>query len=246
MIHFKPATVQATTKIDANGNWSVALPMISASASATLVADDGHSSASLQNVAVGDLILCGGQSNMGETPQQALDNLPPLHAFYWYCSGPGGGAGKKCQTSAGTASVTPSHSWFITNASTAGGFSAVCLLTAQKLYESMGARVPVGAVASCVSGTSIAHWMPPDADPDIAVPYGCIYRNHTVCGDLWASGIVPLLPMSLKAVLWVSGDSQHYALMSPIPDLLRPKYRIKGKPMRRGQTRLGTASISRE
>jgi hypothetical protein len=46
--------------------------------------------------------------------------------------------------------------------------------------------------------------MPPGFDPDIAP---CTYRNHSICGDLWNSGIVPLLPMSFKAVIWDQGEA---------------------------------------
>ena len=213
------AAANASTTAQAGGNWSVTLPAIAAAHSATLSATDSstaHGSTVQLTVAVGDLILCGGQSNMGfgmcgsqsanQTPQQALDALPAgLRVFYWYGSGPGGGAGKKCKTSSGATSVTPAKTWFMANASTAGGFSAVCLLTVQRLHEASNGTVPVGAVESCVSGTSVQRWQPPGTD--LHDSYNCTYRGHNVCGDLWTSGIAPLLPLTVSAVLWDQGEA---------------------------------------
>lgn len=151
--------------------------------------------------------MCGSQSAT-QTPQQALDALPDgLRVFYWYGSGPAGGAGKRCQTSSGVASVTPSKRWFVANASTAGGFSAVCLLTVQRLHEANHGRVPVGAVESCVSGTSVQRWQPPGTDQHDF--YNCTYRGHNVCGDLWQTGIEPLLPLVVSAVLWDQVRAAH-------------------------------------
>ena len=49
-----------------------------------------------------------------QTAQQALDALPPLRAFKWMGSGPGGSGG--CATSAGGKSATPHATWFTSNA----------------------------------------------------------------------------------------------------------------------------------
>ena len=155
-------TTRATAPAAADGNWTVLLPGLVAAAHARLDVSDGASTFALSDVAIGDVILCGGQSNMGfgmcrsasrtQTPQQALDGLPPMRIFRWYGSGPGSNGG--CNTSAGGRSVTPNKQWLLSNASNAGGFSAVCLLTAQRLYEA-APHIPIGAVESCVSGTSV-------------------------------------------------------------------------------------------
>ena len=122
----------------------------------------------------------------------------------WAGSGPGGSGG--CATSAGTRSVTPHRVWFTSNATTAGSFSAVCLLTAKALHESLGGAVPVGAVESCVSGTSVERWMPPLSS--ICTPPWLPLCPRKPChGDLWQSEMVPLLPMTFRAVLWDQGEA---------------------------------------
>ena len=132
--------------------------------------------------------MCGATSPT-QTPQQALDSLPPLRFFFQEGSGPNGGAGRAmCHTTSGAPSLTPARQWLTTNATNAGGASAVCLLTAAALFRQLGGKVPVGAVESCVSGTNVEPWTPPN-------------------GSLWKANMVPLLPMSFKAALWDQGEA---------------------------------------
>ena len=95
-------------------------------------------------------------------------------------------------------------------AANAGTFSAICLLTAQALYESMNGTVPVGVVESCVSGTSVERWMPPGS-ANFTRPWLPACKkgaaSATCQGDLWQSGMVPLLPMSFRAALWDQGEA---------------------------------------
>jgi hypothetical protein len=51
--------VSVTTTASADGNWTAVLPSIPAKKTATMKATDGTSSASLSDVAFGDVILCG-------------------------------------------------------------------------------------------------------------------------------------------------------------------------------------------
>jgi hypothetical protein len=57
-------TANASSVAGSGGNWTVVLPPIAAAKAATLSVSDGIASAQLSEVAVGDLILCGGQSNV--------------------------------------------------------------------------------------------------------------------------------------------------------------------------------------
>ena len=151
-------------------------------------------------MAIGDVLICDGQSNMGfglcgsrsknQTVQQTLDSLPPLRFFFQAGSGPHGSAGGRgnCLTSSGLPSITPNQVWFTANATNSGGASAVCMLTAANLYKSMGGQVPVGAVESCVGGTEVEPWTPPN---------GTLYQQH----------ITPLLPFNFKAGLWDQGEA---------------------------------------
>ena len=58
------ATVSGAGAASASGSWIVEMPLLTAAASTMVRASDGHTDAALTNVAVGDVLLCGGQSNM--------------------------------------------------------------------------------------------------------------------------------------------------------------------------------------
>ena len=199
---------------DSSGHWfaQLATPVPASRGTTLTVAGATWSassagSASIKDVSWGDVILCGGQSNMGfgmcgardmsQTSQQALDALPTgdraVRFFFQQGSGPNGGAGVSyCRTSAGAPSLTPAQSWVVANASNAGGMSAVCLLTAaylsQHLASESGEGVSVGAVESCVGGTNVEPWTPP-------------------MGSLWLQNMVPLLPYSFRLALWDQGEA---------------------------------------
>lgn len=198
------ASAAATTTATKMGSWLVTLPPLAAARSVVIEASDGKSQARLASVAVGDVLLCGGQSNMGfgmcasrskhQTAQQALDNVTASQIrFLFYSSdagsGPGGGTAEGiCKTSAGLNSTTPGKQWFTATATNAGGASANCLLSAQYLAEHLGPGIPVGAVESCEGGTKVASWTPPK-------------------GALFLHFIKPLAPMNFKAVLWDQGEN---------------------------------------
>lgn len=126
--------------------------------------------------------ICGAHSNT-QTVQQALDAVPPLRLFFQV-----GGFGKHCKTSSGVNSVSPKHQWFTARAETAGSFSAICLLTAQRLFEDLEGKVPVGAIESCIGGTYVEPWTPP-------------------AGNLWQQHMAPLVPMNFGLAIWDQGEA---------------------------------------
>ena len=69
----------------------------------------------------------------------------------------------------------------------------------------MNETIPVGAVESCVSGTSVERWMPP-ASANFTPPWLPPCKRGPCHGDLWRSGMVPLLPMSFRVALWDQGE----------------------------------------
>jgi hypothetical protein len=209
-------SVVALGKASLAGDWAVVVAA-AAARSAILEASDGVQTATLNDIAVGDVVLCGGQSNMGfgmcgatsktQTPQQAFDMVASanLRLFFQEGSGPNGGAGGRgCATShPGEMSITPAHEWVTLNRTNVGGASAICVLTAHRLATAMPA-VPIGIVESCVSGTPVGDWTPPS-------------------GSLWKAHMIPLLPYTFRLALWDQGEadakrtsSQYYANAFPI------------------------------
>jgi sialate O-acetylesterase len=208
------STVSAA--VDAKGNWVASLTTpVPAKQSTTIVASASvhgapvGSNATLRNVAWGDVLICGGQSNMafalcsavnnntaarpGQTAFQAVQSVSfdanPLRNFM-EAGGPaphGEVQGNICKSHP-EVMQTPVKQWFNASVNTSGGYSAVCILTAERLRAHLGGDVPVGTVMSCIGGTNVEPWTPPN---------GSLYQAH----------IVPLLPMTFKAAVWDQGEA---------------------------------------
>jgi len=122
---------------------------------------DGSSSVELQNVLVGDVWLCGGQSNMelglirtrnGEDEVKAADH-PDIRFFIVH------------NHPSYSPAVVPEGVWKVCSPKTvaqgqAGDLSAVAYFFARKLQSEL--RVPIGLVQDCVGGTPVETWMSPD------------------------------------------------------------------------------------
>ncbi len=119
---------------------------------------DGSQSVELQNVLVGDVWLCGGQSNMelavgmtrhGEDEIKAADH-PNIRFFIVK------------QHSAYSPAKTPEGKWEVCSPKTVaagGGFSAVAYFFGRRLQNEL--HVPIGLVQDCVGGTPAETWMNP-------------------------------------------------------------------------------------
>jgi sialate O-acetylesterase len=121
----------------------------------------GPSNVELHEVLVGDVWLCGGQSNMylglglvrdGEAETKAADH-PEIRLFI---------AGQHASYSR---TSIPEGSWRICSPKAvseggAGGFSAVAYFFARSLQEHL--HVPIGLIQDCVGGTPAETWMSPE------------------------------------------------------------------------------------
>eukprot|EP01051_Picozoa_sp_SAG22_P009109 SAG22_NODE_736_length_7533_cov_9.168281_1_plen_398_part_00 len=193
------------------GAWIVSLPLLAAAESATVTVTDGVTTETLTDVAIGDVLLCGGQSNMGfgmcgatvipsgphpQTPAEAMAALPtanPIRFFNQHGDANGGAGstvkGNACHSPATTGNnkMGKAGHWFKAGANNSGAASAVCMLTAKNLRAALGGAIPVGAVESCVGGTPVEPWTPPS-------------------GSLYTAHIKPLLPMRFFGALWDQGE----------------------------------------
>lgn len=116
----------------------------------------------LHNVLVGDVWLCGGQSNMqlglGETLNAAAEiraaNHPGIRLFT---------VANHVSYGRGTA---VSGTWKVCSPTTItkdgwGGFSAVAYYFGLKLHRDL--KVPIGLIQDCVGGTPVESWMSPSS-----------------------------------------------------------------------------------
>ncbi|NUQ62340.1 MAG: sialate O-acetylesterase [Pirellulales bacterium] len=160
-------TVPGQTKsiaAGADGKWSVRLAALEAGGPLQLVIQ-GKNRIEINDVVVGEVWLCSGQSNMAMTvssskdfPQeQAAANLPKIRMF----------------TVARETAETPQDrcqgDWKVCSPETVGGFSATAYFFGRELHQQLD--VPMGLINSSWGGTPVQAWTSlcaQEAEPKLA------------------------------------------------------------------------------
>jgi len=151
-----------TAQVNADGAWQVFLDTPKFGTGFSLSISDGKETLKIKEVAIGEVWLCAGQSNMGwavggtfEKEGEANTNLPDLRIFSggWECSNQ---PRKKC--------LNRLAKWLKATPESIAGTSAVSYYFGKKLHQELG--VPVGILVKAYSGTPIEGWMPRDIQKD--------------------------------------------------------------------------------
>ena len=150
-IRFGGASVQATA--DAKGKWMIKLPAMKASAEGRELTVDGSSNVSFKDVLVGEVWVCGGQSNMdfglggAVNAQQEIQaaKFPAIRHFRTEYAAP-----------AEPADNSQNGQWQVCSPETAGSFTAVGYFFGRRIHQEVG--VPVGLITAAVGGTPVESW----------------------------------------------------------------------------------------
>jgi sialate O-acetylesterase len=140
---------------DANGSWTVAMPELPAGGPHTLTTRAGSRIQNADDVLVGDVWLCSGQSNMETSVRGALNSRAEIAA-------PANGEIRQATISKAS-SLTPRAAfdkpleWKLNTPETRGDFSATCFYFARELQKSVD--VPMGLIVSAWGGSKIQTWM---------------------------------------------------------------------------------------
>jgi len=142
------------TTADADGEWRVDLAPREAGGPYTLTVR-GSSTLVLEDVLVGEVWLCSGQSNMEWTLDKARDAEAEIAAAEW----PRIRHLKVPLVPAGAPASDFTAEWEVCTPATAGDFTAVGYFFARELQGELD--VPVGLLNSSWGGTAIEPWTPP-------------------------------------------------------------------------------------
>jgi sialate O-acetylesterase len=142
-----------TTKAGDDGKWMVKLDPLKANSKANSLIVTGNNKISLDNVLVGEVWICSGQSNMewalrssmNAKEEVAAADHPQIRLF----NVPG-------HTTSPLPKEKGAGSWQVCNPKSATGFSAVGYFFGRRLQKELG--VPVGLVGSNWGGTRIEPW----------------------------------------------------------------------------------------
>jgi sialate O-acetylesterase len=141
------------TYADENGDFKIQLKSMSASSKPrTLFIESGSDRVEIQNVLVGEVWLCSGQSNMEWTVQQSANyEEEQKRARYPHV---------RMITVKKTFSTEPEFTfegrWKMTTPEHVGSFSAVGYYFGRELHEEL--NVPIGLISSAWGGTAIHAW----------------------------------------------------------------------------------------
>lgn len=195
-----------------SGKWQVLLDAMPASDQPAKMTIKGHNEIVLQNILVGEVWLCSGQSNMEYTMRRNSKVTIPAGITDWpvneleVAKNP---AIRIFLVDRKKMSSDPAHmGWSIAKDSALRSFSAVGYFFAKKLYEEL--QVPIGMISSAVPGSRIEPWAPKEAFT--ALPYfqNITDSTHQIEGEpgkFYQTMIAPLSPFTIKGFLWYQGES---------------------------------------
>jgi sialate O-acetylesterase len=154
------ANASQTVRADAEGRWTATLPAMAAGGPYSLsVQGSSGASQKMEDVLIGDVWLCSGQSNMVLPVHRALDSRAEIAGFsndaIRMLTVP---LSSHAQPRADFAGAVQ---WQKASPATVPDFSAACLYFARELQKTI--RVPMGLIAAAWGGSKIESWMSADA-----------------------------------------------------------------------------------
>jgi sialate O-acetylesterase len=204
-----------STTADSSGKWAIWLDAMPANAAPQSIKISASNTITLQNVLVGDIWFCGGQSNMEYPLDRKLNKYakpargndigedaltePKQNAIrYLYVE-------KKLN-----APGLPTKGWITGENQAVKAVSAIGYFFAKEIYEKT--KVPVGIISSSWGGSRIEAWI-----PDWAYANSPVFKDSATAPDFKIDGmhpgqfykglVEPLFPFSVAGVLWYQGES---------------------------------------
>lgn len=222
-ISFQSFTV--TTTANEKGYWTTIFPPQSTGKTGDMIVSSGIEQITLENVLVGDVWLCSGQSNMvfpiEKSAQNNKDALKSLNTTQVRFSKIPARYNLVIESSLQTNSG--SETWFTADSPSFSEFSALCALTAQKLFETT--QVPQGMVLNAHNSTNIESWLSRSqlaefsdytsamnsiysADHlDSPIEYVKACGQQLIPASHFNTMVFPVINMTVKGIVWYQGES---------------------------------------
>lgn len=194
---------------DDSGHWKLKLQTPAAGGPYT-VSVSGSKKLSFQNVLIGEVWFCSGQSNM-EMPVKGYASQPVIGSNEAILHSTNDQI--RFLNTPRSASIVPLYDvkgeWKAAAPGTTGNFSATAYYFARKLQAVLG--VPVGIIQSAWGASTIESWMDkqtlaafPNKTLPEKVPDSFPNRTPTI---LYNSMLHPYIGFTMKGVLWYQGES---------------------------------------
>ncbi|MCH8921963.1 MAG: sialate O-acetylesterase [Planctomycetes bacterium] len=185
-----------TAKADAKGNWKVTLDAMKAGGPHVLSVK-GDNALTARNVLIGEVWLCSGQSNMNwivlhsknHDAEMAAAKYPQIRLLHV----------RTRRSEKPTSDVKAP--WQVCSRKTIAYTAAVPYFFGRRLHKEL--NVPVGLIVSAVNGTRIEPWTPAVGVKSVTALAG---KDKPVDGKLYNGMIHPLVPFSMRGVIWYQGE----------------------------------------
>jgi len=203
------------TIADENGKWEVKLKPMKASAEPRKMIISGSNIIELENILVGEVWLCSGQSNMeypldrnikryaaskkGEdlAEKELKGKRNPLIRFLYVERKLG--------------DTLPTDGWKDVTDSTVRFVSAAGYFFAKELADKLD--VPIGIISTSWGGTRVEQWTPPSSYQNSPL-FNAGLEGKTdfkidgmFPGKMFAGMLLPIIPYTIKGLLWYQGES---------------------------------------
>lgn len=234
VVKFQGQTLRATAK---DGKWSVKLSPLLGNATPDVLTVEGKNKVQVQNVVVGEVWLCSGQSNMDFPLHRAEGGPAALEA----ASATGLRLFFVPRVKADAPLGEINSQWLPANAVTASNFSAVAFFFGRDLQKAL--NTPVGLIQASWGGSSAEAWMnrkalesQPELARDLLDAYPQLQQRYKEAkarydreaeelardgrkpaqpapgppwkvGELYNGMIAPLVPVALRGAVWYQGEA---------------------------------------
>ncbi|WP_225874595.1 sialate O-acetylesterase [Pedobacter hiemivivus] len=196
------------TQTDANGKWKVVLAPLQTSAVPASMTIKGTNTIILDNILVGEVWLCSGQSNMEYGMRKIAKVKKPLKEKLGY---PVDELERANNSQIRIFLVNRKElskpdsihkSWSIAQDPALKNFSAAGYFFAKELYEKL--HIPIGIISSAVSGSPIEPWIPKES---LETGYFEGQKVGNDPGKFYTPMIEPLTLFALRGFLWYQGET---------------------------------------
>ena len=212
------------THSDAEGRWAVKVATPAASFDPqTITISDGES-LTLENILIGDVWVCSGQSNM-EMPVKGFGNQPVENSLEYIMRGGEDASRIRMFTVQRSRSYDKDMEdcaggeWQCASPESVANFSATAYFFAYNLTRAV--NIPVGVIATDWGGTRVESWMPLSALKDCVTEeqFEQKHKIHDIKpSELYCAMIAPIRNFTARGFLWYQGeanlgDIDHYDTM---------------------------------
>ena len=210
--------VKAVAKVADDGSWSVILPTAQAGGPYTLSVKSGKEALTVNDIALGEVWICSGQSNM-EMPIQGFGFQEIEGATEAILAAPETAAQVRVFDIKTPKKTSPEKDvdahWAYTDGAVTAQTSAVGYFFARRLTRSLG--VPVGIIVNAWGGSRIEPWM----TNDMINASGITAEDRKAIDAIeekpdrwpetpeliWNGRVAPIVGYAAKGILWYQGCS---------------------------------------